>query len=315
MFAEKQRYGVCLKSLEFIGAPNNDYSDFIYRETSVLDVLWKHVNESASTVDLVYLQQVKAASPTAAYLKADRSLTSRPCSLGLSAKLPDTNAPVEQYLKGPGLRKRTLRRIEKEGQVALRVYDSTGAIEENLPILFEQHISRWHGTPTPSLFRRDAVTQLYRNWASRLTPNVMLCVLTLNGAPVACLFGFPYGQKFIAHTLTYSTQHRQLHCGLYCIFKTMQTLKQRGLEYIDFTRGNEAYKAYFADIETLSYEFIRPQTLKAKCSVPLYLTVKNFIASHAWAGPLGQRLGFRPDELAPEKAERAQRTGGEVKVA
>ena len=32
----------------------------------------------------------------------------------------------------------------------LHAHDSPGAIEAYLPILFEQHISRWTGTPTPS---------------------------------------------------------------------------------------------------------------------------------------------------------------------
>lgn len=294
MFSDKRKCGMSMTSLEFIGTPNSDYSDFIYHDIEALDAMWKYVSKTASSADILYLQQIKASSPTSAYLKSDPSLTARPCNVGLSARLPErANAPIQDYLKGPGLRKRTLRRIEKEGVVTLRVYTDAAGIKANLPTLFEQHIGRWRDTPTPSFFADQAVKTLYMNWAEHLGPHVMLAVLTLNDTPVATLFGFPYARKLIVHTVTYDVQYRQFHCGLVCIVRVMQTLRDRGIEYVDFTRGTEGFKSFFADIPTRSDEFIRAHTLKGTCCTKLFFAARDLAANHEWAARIAAKFGIR----------------------
>ena len=312
MFTDKRRCGISMRSLEFIGTPNSDYSDFIYRDAAVLDVMWRHIRKTSTCADIVYLQQIKESSPTSAYLMADPLLTARPCAIGLSARLPPSaSAPIEEYLKGPGLRKRTLRRIEKEGLVTLHFYEDAAAIRANLPVLFEHHIRRWRDTTTPSFFAEDAVRTLYMNWAEHLGKHVMLAVLALNGKPVATLFGFPYANKLIVHTVTYDVQYRQFHCGLVCIVRVMETLRSRGIEWVDFTRGTEGFKSFFADIPTLSYEFLQSQTLKGKCCTTAFFAAREFAASHRWAGRIATRFGLRADavdrrlaSLPPGGAER-----------
>lgn len=312
MFSTKRIGGISFESLELIGTPNSDYSDFIYDDTRHLNAVWREVRRSAARADLMLLQQIKETSPTCDLLRRGGSLITRPCAAGLSAELPhDCSAPVSAYLKGPGLRERVLRRIEKEGVVALKCYESPAEIQANLPILFQHHVGRWAGSRTPSFFEKEAFRTLYRNWAEQVTPSTVLWVLTLNEVPVATLFGFVHCKKLAVHTVTYSSQHRQFRCGLVCIVKVMQTLRQRGVDYIDFTRGSEHFKSFFADIPTVAYEAWYLRSLRAKCWVKAYLAAKEFAIEHEFARRIARRFGYLTLPLpisgeGPGSSERSQ---------
>ena len=69
MKASRKVFGVGLRTLEFIGTPNSDYSDFIYADEALLPKLWSAVVASSEEVDLIYLPQIKETSPTWRYLE------------------------------------------------------------------------------------------------------------------------------------------------------------------------------------------------------------------------------------------------------
>lgn len=315
MIASKRICGVRLATVEFVGAPNSDYSDFLARDEAALAELWRAVQDSADGADMLYLQQLKETSASFRMLKADPGLIVRPCTMGLSAKLPDKpDAPVEAYLKGPGLRKRTLRRVEKEGAVELLMFDRPGDVKAHLPILFDQHVRRWAGTSTPSFFLNEAVRAVYANWAERLGSRVVLSILTLNNCPVAAVYGFAHNRKLVVHTVTFDPDYKQFHCGLVCIVRVMQALRRRGIEYIDFTRGSEAFKLFFADTCTFSYECIRSRTVRARCVMEAYLTVKDMAIAHEPVRRLAAALGYRAEGLNPDALKLRKGSGRRIRA-
>lgn len=307
MRATRRVCGIPLTSLEFIGTPHSDYSEFLARDDSALKELWRAVCDQTGGAGLFYLQQMKESSPSYRVLNADPHLSLRPCTIGLSAKLPEApNAPIEAYLKGPGLRKRTLRRIEKEGAVDLLTFDRAEDVKAYLPVLFDQHIRRWAETSTPSFFLKEANRNLYANWADHLGSRVMLSILTLNSKPVATVYGFAYNRKLIVHTVTFDPDYKQFHCGLVCIVRVMQDLRRRGIEYVDFTRGTEGFKTFFADIRTLSYECVRAQSLAARCLMAVFLAAKDLAIAHNHVRRVAAAFGFRAAGVDPAALKPAQ---------
>jgi CelD/BcsL family acetyltransferase involved in cellulose biosynthesis len=280
MYAARRMAGVTLQSLEFLGSPQNDYADFIYSGEDILDRLLVETERSAAQVDLVHLAPIKETSPTCLRLKRFGAGTFRPMVLNWSRELPAPGAPVPGYLTGHRIRPRTLRRIEKEGDVALCVYDSPSAIRENLPILFKQHIDEWAGAANPSHFRNRILRDFYFGLADALSPHVVLCVLTLNRAPVASLFGFVCNRKLVIYTLARKRAYDKFHCGLVCILKTMQAMGMAGIGSVDFTRGDERFKSCFANTPSVSYESLWPRTIKAKLALATFLTGRDLVVSH-----------------------------------
>lgn len=299
MTGSRRICGVPLRTLEFIGTPNSDYSDFIYSERALLPRLWEAVIAAARGIDVFSLQQIKESSPTWRYLKTAPRMRVNPCVIGLSTVLPETpDAAIKDYVKG-GIRAKTLRRIEKEGAVELRIYEQPSTIQENLPVLFAQHIRRWSETPTPSFFRHECMKQLYRNFTDSLSGSAMLAVLTLNDRPVACLYGFRHNRKLVVHTLSFDPEYHRFHCGLVCILKVMQAGRRYDIDTVDFTRGTERYKAFFADIATLSYAAVGLRTAKANLLYGPFLFGRQYALTHPAMRKILEKFGLAPPGVDP----------------
>jgi CelD/BcsL family acetyltransferase involved in cellulose biosynthesis len=299
MRARKKFLGVELETLEFAGTPHSDYSDFIYEEPRYLEELWGFAREEARGVDVVRLQQVRRESATRGFLERQDGMIARLCGVGLYTRLPEEGAPAEAYLKGRGLRKRTLLRIERAGEVRLIRHTGWREIAARLPVLFDQHIRRWERTRTRSFFLKEATRELYVSWAKSLDGGVAFWELQLDGKPVATLFGFVYRRRLVVHTISFDVDYGKYHCGLYCILSVMRTLRAQGIEWVDFSRGAERFKFYFADQVAVSDEFHWPVSWKAQVHVRPYVAAKDLARSWAVAGRVARWLGHNVEEAAP----------------
>lgn len=293
MRARRRFCGVEMETVEFAGAPNSDYSDFIYEDGRYLEPLWEAVRRETGGVDVLRLQQVRRVSATCAFLSRRPGVMGRPCATGLCVELPEeADAPWEAYLKGHGLRKRTLTRIEREGPVELVAHEGAGPVMERLPVLFDQHMRRWARTRTRSFFEQQSVRAAYGNWARELDGVVVLWELRLKGRPVAMLFGFAYNAKLVVHTISFDVEYAKLHCGLYCIAAVLRRLRERGIGWVDFSRGAEPFKRFFADCETVNYEFHWLRTWKARCAAGGFLAAKELARRWAPARAAARALGY-----------------------
>ena len=210
----------------------------------------------------------------------------------LTGILTEPDAPAEAFLKGRGLRKRTLLRIEREGPVELVEHLTPEAALARLPVLFDQHIRRWARTRTRSFFENEAVREVYRLWAQELGERVAFWELRLREQPVATLFGFAHNRRLVVHTISFDVDHHKLHCGLYCIYRVMRTLRAKGVEWVDFPRGAERFKFYFADQKAVNYEFHWLRSWKARCAAGGFLAAKDLARNWPPAARVARWMGY-----------------------
>lgn len=279
MLAERRVLGARLITAEFLGTPYIDYADFLYTDKSVLPALWEAAMALKRRVDAAYLQQIPESSPTVSFLETESRLPKRKSADCLAAALPEQRGmPVKAFLKKPDYARhvrRYIRLLEEKGKLTLDTYSTPADVTKGLDILIRQHRTRWNATDTPSCFNRPAFVDLYRNISAALAAsgNLLLAILRLNGAPLACHWGFLYANKFLLHTTSLNIDYWNYYCGPVLMLKIEQFLNetQPGIQQLDFSRGTEHYKTYFADLHSINVEFISTSTLKAASAMRAFL--------------------------------------------
>ena len=301
MFTTRRLPGMTLRSLEFLGTPASDYSDFIYEDPSVIETLWKGVQGLLERVDLLYLREIREDSPTLDFLKHRNGIL-RGSETCWSTTLPPPGAPISEYIKRPGFRPRVVRHLERQGVLTLDFFHEAEDILQHLPILFEQHIGRWRELNKDSYFTRASFRELYKNLSRNLAAdrNVLLGVMRLDGVPIASFLGMVYQETLSLYTIAFDVAYRKLYCGMVMIVKLMQSLRGLGVTQVDFGRGDEDFKRFFGDIQRSNYEFLRLQTLRAKIMMPLFLDARDWAMSHQRVKALIARLGYRGDMISSQ---------------
>jgi CelD/BcsL family acetyltransferase involved in cellulose biosynthesis len=305
MHAERHVPGLRLTTLEFLGTPANDYSDFLYEDPQTLAVLWESTQRLAGDVDLLYLQEIRQSSPTCDFLRLQK-VTMRQSETCWSVELPARpDAPLADHIKAPGFRPRVVRRLEKEGALTLEAHHEFEAIREHLPVLFEQHIQRWRELDKVSNFVYPAYRRQYENISRDLSQEhkAVLILMRLNGAPIASLWGFEYERKLTVYSIAFDVAYRKFYCGLVFLAKVVQSLKAQGIDRVDFGRGAETFKSYFADVQMSNFEFLWPRTMKAKLAMSSFLTVRDWVMAHDKVKALISRCGYRGDTVGAASGE------------
>jgi CelD/BcsL family acetyltransferase involved in cellulose biosynthesis len=122
------------------------------------------------------------------------------------------------------------------------------AIQPLLQEFFDQHLGRWAGTPTPSLFRRPHNQELYRalvrNFAG--SGQVIFSVVRLGGRPVAQHFGLLSRGDLLWYKPTFDIELARHSPGEVLLKSLVEYARDRGLGGLDFTRGDEPFKFRFA---------------------------------------------------------------------
>lgn len=159
-------------------------------------------------------------------------------------------------------RKESLRRhsnkLARLGTIAVDHFHSAAEILPHLEAFFAQHVERWSGTDSPSLFLREHNRELYREWARTLAPTgeLVYTEITLDGTPVACHFGFISEGDLVWYKPCFAMALAKVSPGEVLIKELLLLAGARGLAGMDFTRGAEAFKQRFADQQRLAMTFV-----------------------------------------------------------
>lgn len=159
-------------------------------------------------------------------------------------------------------RKESLRRhsnkLARLGVVEVEHFQSAVEILPRLDPFFAQHVERWSGTDSPSLFLREHNRELYRVWARALAPtgDLVYTEITLDGTPVACHFGFISEGDLVWYKPSFAMALAKVSPGEVLIKELLLLAGARGLAGMDFTRGAEAFKQRFADQQRLAMTFV-----------------------------------------------------------
>jgi CelD/BcsL family acetyltransferase involved in cellulose biosynthesis len=255
MIVAQRRFGLLQKRLMLIGTSNHatDYADLIVRSgharprRAVLE--WMRAHRHLWTQ--LELRNLPASSPTLKLLGEAGDLAG-PVLVQCAAEAP-TRRLGDAAADRAVLNKRSLRRhvngFLREGDLSLVRLDQAPDLDCHCAHFFEQHVARWAGTATPSLFRDPAQRRFYRVLAHRLAASGALhfSMVQWRGRAIAYHFGFEQGGVLTWYKPSFDPALARRSPGEVLIRLLLEDAIGRGLKELDFTVGSEPFKYRFAN--------------------------------------------------------------------
>lgn len=269
MVSKIKNVGIRARKIEFIGMPLSDYSDFIidYRDIKkgdeILQAFCDFLKSNKKDWDLINLNRIQEGSPT---LKIFRSIR-KPSRLsgGFSCDF----AP--RLVRGPSSIKDNKQRVHKElrqdnkdpeksmGRSVKRfLRDGKGKLtscnnnkegcSEKIELIFSQHIKRWEGTPTTSMFNDENHREFFIEVMDLLMPKGLADIIYLpfNEKPAAFLLVFMYNDVFCDYMSTSDSSLSRYSPGRVLLKLSMDSEISSRYGVYDFMRGNHRYKLKYA---------------------------------------------------------------------
>lgn len=166
------------------------------------------------------------------------------------AALPRT---FEEYLKSLSQNvrynfKRRLKALQKEGPLTLVALRRPPEIEARFGDLVRLHGARFTSQERASSFLAPDVLTFHRGTLQACTDASIprLFLLELRGAPIAALYGFSMGTRFLFFQSGMDPEWSRLSVGLVMMGSVIEQVIRDGHTEFDFLRGEEAYKFQWA---------------------------------------------------------------------
>lgn len=240
--------------VKFLGDGNADYCDFLLAgdRPGALRGIFDRVFAARDRWDILELNSIPAESPTIAGIQAicresgyrllQRDLYSSSALL-INGHIEDA---VRVFNKA-GLRRRQ-NYFQRQGRLTFKTLqgsDATPYIER----FFAQHISRWAATATPSLFLDECNQAFYRELVGAMSGTgwLVLSVVELDDQPLAMHYGFDYCGRFLWYKPSFDAEQAKHSPGLVLLRYLIGYAIARGREELDFSIGDEPFKARFAN--------------------------------------------------------------------
>ncbi len=149
-------------------------------------------------------------------------------------------------------RKKSLVRHEnffkREGELTITHLREAAAVRPQLEEFFAQHIARWAGTDSPSLFLTSAGRTFYERWMEMASERGWLRFTRIewNGKPIAFHFGFNYQGRFIWYKPSFEIELARHSPGEVLLRQVLMAAIDEGASLFDFGTGDDEYKFRFA---------------------------------------------------------------------
>jgi len=271
-----------LHKLEFIGSPQSDYNNFILvkKKTACLRLF---LNYLVSLSDWDYLELKELRSETFAanfFLKVRNKLSNLECKPGSICpyiSLPRSDECFSKKLSRNmrrNLHKR-MRRLRKNYRVEFKTHEDFNSIEKAMNIFFDLHQKRWRAKGKCGVFANKAIRDFHMEVAKRFAKKgwLSLYFLTANDKPIAAIYSFDYKNKKYGYLTGFDPAYRMYGVGSLLRLYVVEDSIRRGLKEYDLTRGNEPYKADWANAVRRNLE-IRAVN-KGINAVTYHLATKN----------------------------------------
>ena len=243
--------------LQFLGSANHasDYCDFVVDPDfpAAVGALLDCACTAAGPFRRIEFAHLPAHSPNRARLLAYFSgrgarVRARVEQLAPARRLGDAEADRRAANK-QSLR-RHARHFRSAGELRFDRPRDTEGVLRYLDRFFEQHVARWAGSGSPSLFRDPQQREFYRALVRRLMPRGWLRfdAMLFDGEPVAFHFGFEYRRRFFWYKPAFEIGLAARSPGEVLIKHLLEDAIERGLEEFDFTVGAEPFKFRFANV-------------------------------------------------------------------
>jgi len=238
----------------FAGTGLADYLDFIgdVDDEAILDAILTTARDCVPKFDGFRFGGVPATSRTGERLQGTAARLGLDCYEEERADVPflDLAAQRDAALAAatkPKLVKRE-RALCRLGALDVRHFQDGDAILPNLDAFFDQHISRWGTTETPSMF----LDQRYRDFVERATRFasgtdwLRFTRVDWDGSPIAFHYGSCYRGRYIFGTPTFAPAMARCSPGTTLLRHVLLAAIAEDARTFDFGPGDEAYKFRFA---------------------------------------------------------------------
>ena len=238
----------------FVGAGGSDYLDFI-GDISDPDVLAAILVEArghvADFIGFVF-HHVPDASATGPLLQqAAARLGLRIFDEG-SQSAPALEIPLDGTAAIEAAKKKSLVRHEKSftrlGPLHVEHLTDGDAILPHLDEFFAQHLARWAGTSSPSLFNEERQRRFYHEVARRAGKTGWLRFTRIGwqGRAIAFHFGFCHRGSFLWYKPSFAIDLAKQSPGEVLLRHLLLAAAAEGAHTFDFGLGDEAFKSRFA---------------------------------------------------------------------
>jgi len=245
-----------LQKVEFIGAPNSDYNNFILlkRPKECLKLFLTRLMQLADW-DLLELRDISEERVSADVLRMMCQSQTSKLVLKLDTlcpyiKLPDSFEVFASRLS-PNMRRnlrKRLRRLREKYKVAVKTQRDFDSVKEAMETLFRLNLKRWRSEGKPGSFALTAFRNFHLDLAEIFNKKGWLSMhfLTVNDEPVAAVYSFDYNRKKYGYLTGFDPEFGCYSVGNLLKMHIVEYCIEKGFREYDLTRGFEPYKADWA---------------------------------------------------------------------
>ena len=281
--------GIPIRVLKLIGSEEvcSEYLDVIAlkdRRNEVINSIADYLLMNITDYDIFYFKDICEGS----IIKDVSILMQRSENIVCKNKIRTTNPFIllpengnvfYENLSSNGRRaiKDIIRREKKlsnNHEVSYLTVNGEKDLEAFFEIFVTLHQKLWESRGLPGMFKRKRFVQFHSVIAKRFAENdwVRLYFISINGKPVASLYGFVYQDKFYYYQSGFDPDWRMCGVGKILVNHTIQEAIRNKLKEYDFLRGEGSYKYDFTEQFRQTWEIIAARdTYKAK----IYLSYKE----------------------------------------
>ena len=282
------------KVLAFIGDYRSDYLDSVYDadKPEVVHTLIAYLAGRRGDWDILNLKEIPEGSPTHRELAGAARQSGLYCVAIRKRQCPALVIKGNETKVDAIINKKKLkyykRYFEEKPGYSVRHLAACDEIAPHLEGFFEQHITRWAETRTPSIFLEEKSKAFYRNLLSAMCDKgwVTFSVVESEGTPIAYHFGFVYRNVFVLYKPIYNPLLAKRSPGQVLLKELLTFAVARKLDEFDFTVGGEAYKRRFAS----EIRYNTTYRLLASRRELMALRLRSGLKRLLQGNPLGRRL-------------------------
>jgi CelD/BcsL family acetyltransferase involved in cellulose biosynthesis len=134
--------------------------------------------------------------------------------------------------------------------------------------LLNLHTKRYVDKDGESKFNTPAAASFHQSLITSSGGKDLIYFFELNkgDTPIATLYGFLNKKHFSYYQISFDPENRKYSPGALLIYKVLQYWQARGIEKMDFLRGNEPYKAKWTTTRSRDSFIIYHQSFMGKLS-------------------------------------------------
>jgi CelD/BcsL family acetyltransferase involved in cellulose biosynthesis len=251
------------KVLTFIGYPQNDYADLLVdpETPAVLEEIVNALGAHRNKWNKVLLDQLHQNNSQSAALATTLRARGWPFRLEQGDTCPamslnDIAAARKMY------HKKNLNTyvnwFKHQGSLEFTVHSDTATALARLDDLFAQHIERWNGTATPSVYRKPEAREFCRSFVRRMHPKgwVKVASLSLDREYLAFSIFFEFNDIMYLYRPSFNPKYGKRSPGQVILRFLFEYAVERRMREMDFARGDEGYKGRFATVARRSQRVI-----------------------------------------------------------